>query len=544
VRVLASHGLSGLASSFDVGARLRRAVVGGLSAEANETVIHGRSMRANHIRRALEELGPTFIKLGQILSTRSDLLPPDYTTELRNLQDNVPPADWNLVRRLVELELGQPLEMLFRSFEAAPLAAASIGQVHAAVLQDGRKVVVKVQRPGIQPVIEQDLSILADVARVASNRVAMIQRADAVGFVGEFAWTLRAELDFVREGRSADVLREGLRELRGIRIPEVHWPYSTSRVLTMERLEGIRVDNVNELVAAGHDPAQLVHRMVTSLACQVFNLGVYHADPHPGNFVVCPDGTVGVLDFGQVGTIDDRLRERLLLLALACAERDPTRIVDEMSMLGAVPAGWDRRAMERDIAHLIGRYVGVPLRNIPIIEAINDVMMMIQTHGLRLPAELALMAKTLSMTEALARQLDPDVNVIEIVEPTIRRSMRRLYSPTFWVDRLKARPLEMMMLGAALPGHIQRLLSRIDRNDLTFHIHYDELPETLRAMNSMVNRLAMAIVTAAAGLSWAVLLLAIQPGLKSWTGAAFVVGFVLLVMMALNVLARIWRNGR
>jgi ubiquinone biosynthesis protein len=271
---------------------------------------------------------------------------------------------------------------------------------------------------------------------------------------------------------------------------------------------------------------------------------VYHADPHPGNFVVCSGGSIGMLDYGQVGTIDDRLRERLLLLALACAERDPTRIVDEMAMLGAVPAGWDRKSMERDIAHLIGRYIGVSLRDIRITDAINDVMAMIQMHGLRLPAELALMAKTLTMTEALARQLDPDVNVVEIVEPIIRKSMRRLYAPGFWVDRLKSRPLEVMMLGSALPGHIQRLLSRIDRNDLTFHIHYDELPETLRAMNSMVNRLAMAIITAAAGLSWAVLLLAIQPGIRSWTGIAFVVGFGLLVMMVLNVLARIWRNGR
>jgi len=544
VRVLASHGLSGLTSSFDVRARLRRALIGGLAAEPSVTVIHGRSLRAMHVRRAMEELGPTFIKLGQILSTRSDLLPAEYTEELKRLQDDVPPAPWESVRALLQEELGRPPEEVFATFDQVPLAAASIGQVYAATLHDGRGVVVKVQRPGIRPVIEQDLSILGDIARVASNRVPMVQRADVVGFVGEFGWILRAELDFVREGRNADALHDGLKRIRGIRVPEVMWELSTSRVLTLERLEGIRVDRIDALRAAGHDPHQLVHRIVASLSHQVFNLGLYHADPHPGNFVVCEDGTIGMLDFGQVGSIDDRLRERLLLLALACAERDPTRIVDEMSMLGAVPAGWDRKSMERDIAHLIGRYVGVPLRDIPITDAINDVMAMIQMHGLRLPAELALMAKTLSMTEALARQLDPDVNVVEIVEPIIRQSMHRFYSPGFWVDRLKARPLEVMMLSAALPGHIQRLLSRIDRNDLTFHIHYDELPETLRAMNSMVNRLAMAIITAAAGLSWAVLLLAIQPGIRSWTGIAFVMGFAVLVLMALNVLARIWRNGR
>jgi ubiquinone biosynthesis protein len=314
--------------------------------------------------------------------------------------------------------------------------------------------------------------------------------------------------------------------------------------LTLERLDGIRIDRREALCEAGHDPPQLVNRIVNALATQVFTLGVYHADPHPGNFVVCDDGSIALLDFGQVGTIDDRLRERLLMLALACAERDPGRIVDEMSMLGAVPAGWDRRAMERDIGHLIARYVGVPLRQVPIIDAIDDVMLMIRKHGLRLPAELALIAKTLSMTEALARQLDPNANVIDIVEPTIRQSVRHLYSPMFWADRLKARPLEVMMLGAAFPGHIQRLLSRIDRNDLTFHIHYDELPETIRAMNSMVNRLAIAIVTAASGLTWAILLLALRPSWKSWEGLLFALGFIMLVMLGMNLIARIWRNGR
>ena len=221
VRVLAAHGLSGLTSSFDIRARFRRAIVGGLAAEPEETVIRGRSVRAAHIRTAMQDLGPTFIKLGQILSTRSDLLPEEYINELKRLQDNVPPAPWEEIQSLIERELGGPIGALFRTLDTTPLAAASIGQVYAGELFDGRNVVVKVQRPGVQHVIEEDLSILADIARVASNRVAMIQRADAIGFVAEFAWTLRAELDFVREGRSADTLREGLAKVKGIRVPDV-----------------------------------------------------------------------------------------------------------------------------------------------------------------------------------------------------------------------------------------------------------------------------------------------------------------------------------
>jgi ubiquinone biosynthesis protein len=544
VRVLAAHGLSGLTSLFDVRARLRRMVFGGLSPESEPVTIRGRSVRAVHLRQALEQLGPTFIKLGQVLSTRVDLLPEEYIDELRKLQDDVPAAPWDAIRAVIESELGGAIEDHFAYVDPVPVAAASIGQVHAARLRDGRPVVIKVQRPAIKPLIEEDLAILAAVARIASNRVALVQRADAEGFVSEFAWVLRAELDFRTEGRNADAIREGLSRMRGVRIPEVLWDFTTDRVLTLESIGGIRIDRRADLIAAGHKPEAIVHRLCEALATQIFVNGQYHADPHPGNFLVTADGAVAILDFGQVGVVDDRLRERLLLLAVACAERDPTRIVDEMAMLGAFPPGWDRRGMERDIAHLVSRYVGVSLREIRIVDAIDDVMFMIRKHGVRLPAELVSMAKTLSMSEALARQLDPDVNVIDIVEPTIRRALRQLYSPAFWANRLKARPLEIAMLGAALPGHVQRLLSRIDRNDLTFHIHYDELPDTLRAMNSMVNRLAIAIVTAAAGLSWAVLFLATQPAWMTWQGGLFGLAFVAVVMMTLNLVLRIWRSGR
>lgn len=536
VRVLLAHGLGGLIAPFDPRGRDTAAQE---DVEPAERVIN---RRARHLRRAVEELGPTFIKLGQILSTRADLLSPIYIHQLEQLQDAVPPDDGNAIREIVEQELGGAVEAVFASFDLVPLAAASIGQVHAATLHDGRTVVVKVQRPGVAALIQQDLLILADVARIAEQRSATLRQHDLSGLIREFSWTIRAELDYEREARNLERFRHAFETNPAIRIPEVMRDLTSSRVLTMERIDGIPIDDVGSVRAAGHDTVRLVESIIQMLAEGILDIGLFHADPHPGNFVVDRDGALVVYDFGLVGSIDERLRERLLLLALACAERDASRIVDEITQLGAVRPGWDRKVMERDISHLVGQYVGAPLESLPLPMILGDVMAMMRRHRLRLPSELALLAKTAAMAESLSRTLNPQINVIELVDPTIRHAMKRFYSLGFWKDRLRARPLEAALLGASLPGHIQRILSRIDRNDLTFHIHYEELPETIRGLNSMVNRLALAILSAAGMIGFAMLYLAMQPTFGTWHGWLFGTAFLAIAAMTLTVLIRIWRS--
>lgn len=542
-KTLIAHGLGGLVAPLDLGGSIRRLLRSQANTDATGKVIDRKS-RPVHLRLALEELGPTFVKLGQILSTRADLLPPGYIAELEKLQDRVPPEPFEAIAAVLEKELGARLADLFATVDPVPIAAGSIGQVHAARLPDGIDVVVKVQRPGVDLNIFEDLEILAHMARLGEARSGILKRADVVGLVKEFAWTIRAELDFRREGSNAERLGDHFADDPGIAIPNVYQEYSTHKVLTLSRIDGVRIDRFRQDAASTASASGIAERLVIAFARQILDLGMFHADPHPGNFLVREDGTIGILDFGMVGMIDDRLRERLLLLALAVSDRDSTRLVDEFALIGALPVGWNRHLMERDISHLVSQYVGASLQDIPLSVIVNDAMDLIRRHGLRLPSELALLAKTASMLEALCRRLDPEINVVLIVTPTIRHSMKRFYSPAFWGKRLRLQPLDAMLLGASLPGQVQRLLSRIDRNDLTFHVHYDELDKTLQNLNRMVNRLALAVMTAAAWVGLILLFSAVRPDLSQFPGNLFFMASGILVLAVLYGLVQIWRSGR
>lgn len=542
-RSLVRHGLGGLLGPVDVGGRIRQRVPG-LSRTLDPGRDALRRSRPVHLREALEELGPAFVKLGQILSTRADLLPPAYIVELERLQDQVPSEPFDQIRLTVERELGTTIELAFRHFVEVPLAAASIGQVHAAELPDGTRVVVKVQRTGIERTIVEDLDILSDMARMGEARSPLLRQADVTGLVKEFSWTIRSELDYRREAANADLFHSALNDGVTVRIPKSFPTHSSRRVLTMERIDGERIDQMRKRAVNGVSPEEIAHRLVGTTADQILRIGTFHADPHPGNFLVCANGALGMLDYGMVGTIDERLRERLMLLAIAVSARDSTRIVDELALLGVLSAGWDRRLMERDVSRLVSQYVGASLRDLPLSMILQDAMNLIRRHGIRMPSELALLAKTASMLESLSRRLDPDINVIAAVKPMIRGASREFLSPGFWAGRFRLLPLDTMLLTAAMPGHIQRLLSRIDRNDLTFHVHYDELPETLRSLNGMVNRLAFAIMTAAAWLGTIAIFLAVDPDLTGVEGVLFGIAFMALAGMVMYGMYSVWRSGR
>lgn len=452
---------------------------------------------AEHVRLALEELGTAAIKLGQILSTRPDLVPPDFIAELEKLRDRVPPVPAEAIVEIIERELCCAVEEIFDSFEQEPLAAASIGQVHAATLRDGTRVVIKVRKPGVAETVAVDLAILADLAQRSARSELAAGRYDFEGLADDFAWTLRAELDYVREGRNADRLRETLADDPRVVIPKIHWRLTTTSVLVMDRVDGIRIGEVDKLDEAGISRPPLARASADILMKQVFGSGFFHADPHPGNFLVLDDGRVALLDFGMVGQLDEEVRHAFLQLLIATVRQDAATVTDGLEALGVLRTPAAREGVRRDIGHLLDRYYGLSIDQFAIGEYIVDLLSVVQRHSLQLPAELALVLKTVAMSDGLWRQLDPSFNAAEVAEPFVQDAAVEMYSPKTWGRRLLRASGDTVELGAYLPGQLRRIASRLDRGEFQVTLRHRDLDELINRLSSMVTRLSIAVVAAA-----------------------------------------------
>jgi len=497
------------------------------------------------LRLALEALGPTFVKLGQILSTRPDLLPPDYIAELSRLQDTVPPVPWETIQNCLEEELGTPLSAHFASFDPQPIAAASLAQVHPATLRDGTEVVVKVQRPHIRQVIETDLEILSDLAWLAQQHTPLGELYDLPEIAEEFAYTLRAELDYRREGRNADRFRENFADEPALYIPQVYWETTTRRVLTLERIRGIKIDDIEALDAAGYDRKRIALHAARIIIQEVLVDGFFHADPHPGNFVVMPGEVIGAMDFGMVGYLDRRLREDLVRLYIAAVQMDSEAVAERLIRMGAARQQVDRNSLSRDIARLLRKYQGLPLKEIRAQEVVRDIMPIAFRHHLRLPSDLWLLGKTLGMMEGVGLKLDPDFDIFAVSEPYVRRLMRQVWLPDHWGPSLLRGITDWAELTSLAPRQAVRLLEQAERGELQIRLRLQELEETTARMDRMASRLALSILVAAFIVALALLIPALnlnaQWGIITWL---VILGFIVASFLGLWLLITIWRAGR
>ncbi len=501
--------------------------------------------RPEHIRMALEELGATFIKLGQILSTRADLLPPDFQAELAKLQDQAPLVSNDAIQAVLREELGRPIEEVFATFDLVPLAAASIGQAHAATLADGTEVVVKVRRPGVVQQVEEDLEILQDLAAAASRRWELADQYDVVGLAQEFAQTLRAELDYVREGRSAERFAENFRDDGDVHIPRVYGETSTARVLTLERIRGLKINDLAALEAGGIDRKALAVRASRVLLKMVFEDGFFHADPHPGNFFVEGDGRIGLIDFGMVGSVDERTQDQLVRLLLAITSQDPDRLVDTFLELGVARRRVDRALLRRDLEHLLSRYYGRPLGELALGALIEEALGIVRRHRLQLPVNLALLLKTAVMSEGLGMQLDPDFRLATVLEPYAQRLMLRQFSPLLWTRRLGQASLDAARLGVELPQQARRLMAELERGGLEVGMRPTGVEPLVQRAERMVNRLVLSMLASAFTIALAVLMAVFHPpGWEQGAGGLFSIGFVLAGALGVYLVWSILRSGR
>lgn len=449
------------------------------------------------VRRTLEDLGPTYVKLGQLMSTRPDIFPPEYIAEFSKLLDAVPPFPAEVAQEQIERELGKPLAELFARFDPLPEASASIGQVHCAVLPGGEQVVVKVQRPGIRQTIESDLDLLLRQVRFLEAHSAVLREYRVTEIIEEFGQGLRDELDYVREGRNAERLRQVLHRDPRITIPKVYWKLTTRQVITLEDVTGSKLMDLDRLRQEGYDLSAIAKKIAEIYLHQVFVAGVFHADPHPANILV-HDDQLSLVDFGLVGFLSQTLKDDLRDLFVALLLQDVEEITDSVLRLGAVAhLPKDTSDLQKDIQRLLHRYHGLSLEHVSLADSLREIMEVAFRHRIRLPSDLALLARTLLILEGLTRRLDPEFNLVEFAQPFLSRMLRERLSPQRLGNEALRTLRTMSRLASSLPRRSETLLEQLERGEATVGIEIKWLDRIMLKLDVLANRLAFSVIIAA-----------------------------------------------
>ncbi len=537
VATLTRHGLGWLFAQLEGEASNRRGFGSGGAA--------ARQKQAVELRLAMEELGATFIKLGQALSSRPDLLPMETVMELSKLQDEVPPMEFDLIRPVIETELGGEIQQFYTDFDPTPIASASIGQVYAARLKTGQAVVVKVVRPGVEQLVQQDLEILTDMASWMAIHTELGEMYDLPALMDEFAYRLRSELDYKREGHNADQFRENFYGDPRVYVPRVYWELTTSRVITMERVYGIKLNDAEALDRAGINRRVVAENSAHIIVRGVFEHGYFHPDPHPGNFFVQPDGSLAVIDFGMMGRFSPHMRECILRMGLAVVRADPDGLVDELLDAGMTGRKVKLVHLRQDVAHILERYAGCTFEELTATQVLSDVMDMAMRNGLQLPSEMAILGRLIAIGEGIAVMLCPGFRMLEFAEPYVKRFYAEKRSPGNLAPELFRSTQEMLEFILRLPRQASRLLGQLERGQLEFNINYDGLREFTRKMQGMTNRLAISAILAAVIIALGLTTVVYHPAEWQKFGEyLFAFAFISSLVMGAILMFTIWRSGR
>ncbi len=500
--------------------------------------------RSTRIRMALTELGPTFIKLGQVLSLRPDLIGIELADELTQLQSEVPADSPQQVRELVEKSLGRPISEAYAEFDDVAIASASIGQVHRAKLQDGTHVVVKVQHTGIEAKVHEDMEVMAGLA-VLADRIPDLAAWKPQVLVEQLSRSLKRELNFSRELQNLQNFSRALVKFKGVCIPRSFPELSTSRILTMEYIEGVAVNKLTSDVA-NDEQRQAIARLAADVYVEmIFTLGAYHADPHPGNILVVNGTDLGLLDFGMVGRIDDRLRESIEEMLLAVLSRDVSMLATLIKRVGRTPPRLDDSLLSIDVADLVANYGSQSLQNFDLAGALNDVTDIMHRHQISLPPQTSLLIKMLVTLEGTLHQLAPKFSLIEVMQPFFRRMWIRRLSPKRQAKRIRRVYFELEALLETLPGQVSSVMQLIQEGRLDVHLAH-------KGLNPSVNRLVLGILISSVFLGSSVLLAYEVPPLlfmqPVWWGVERLslfglLGYALSMMVGLRLVMAINRSG-
>ena len=497
------------------------------------------------VRCAMQDLGPTFVKLGQVMATRVDLLPPEWTAELGKLQNAVPALPFAEVRPQLVEDLGAEPEAVFERLEEAPLAAASLAQTHRAWLADGSAVVLKVRRPGIRDTVEADLRLMARLAEIVEERAPDLRRYHPAEVVQQFSASLRRELDFAAEGRNAERIAANFAGHDEVVVPRVYWEWTSERLNVQECLQGIAGTDLAAVDAAGLDRAQLAATGAGIVLKMVLEDGFFHADPHPGNIFYLPDGRIGVIDFGMVGRVSEQRRFQIVQLLHGLVERESAPVADVLMEWGEGGGEVDEARLQADVGAFVDQYRGVPLKDLHMGLMLTDVTTILRDNGLSLPPDLALMIKAFLTLEGMGRQLDPDFDMAGAARPFLQRVVLQRYSPRTLLKRGRRTALDAMELVGDLPRELRRLLRTARRGRLHMQVEVTSLKAFGEQVDRAANRLTMGVITAALVVGSSIVMNSAGGGVSSrWLLALGVLGFVGAGLIGLWILLSIWRSGR
>jgi ubiquinone biosynthesis protein len=501
--------------------------------------------QAGQFVAALAELGPTFIKFGQALSARADLLPPEYIEALSTLQDLVPPVPFKGIQAVLTAELGKDPKEIFAEINTTPLASASIGQVYAARLWTGEDVVVKVVRPGAEKMFEQDIEILTDMADWAAQHTAIGKLYDLPALIDEFAYTVRAEFDYLREGRNAESFKRNFSTDIDVYIPSVHWEYTTRRVITLERVAGLKINDLAGLEAAGINRQIVAENLMHFALRQIFEFGLYHADPHPGNFFVQPDGSLAVVDFGMVGRLSNKTKLAFFGIAQAVERRDSDVMVDELLNYGIFTGDVDRKSFARDIQRLFDRFSSASIVEMSATQVLTDIMAIILRNGLQLPSELVAMTRAITISEGTGMALYPDFKLLDFAAPYVRRFWKEERSPKKMMPLISQTMLDSMELGLDMPRRINRLMNQVERGQLQVGLNPRFVGEMMSQLQKMTNRMTLGMILSAVIIALALVMVIYRS--ETWQVLGnWIFGFALIssIIFGIWLIWSILRSGR
>ncbi|MDB9308125.1 AarF/ABC1/UbiB kinase family protein [Aphanizomenon sp. CS-733/32] len=493
-----------------------------------------RKAQAIWIKTTFLDLGPTFIKIGQLFSTRADIFSAEYVEELSKLQDRVPAFSYEQVEGIIEQELGKKISVLFQDFDPVPLAAASLGQVHKAVLYTGESVVVKVQRPGLKKLFEIDLGILKGIARYFQNHPKWGRGRDWMGIYEECCRILWEEIDYLNEGRNADTFRRNFRIYDWVKIPRVYWRYATSRVITLEYVPGIKVSQYDALDAAGVDRKAIARYGAQAYLHQLLNNGFFHADPHPGNLAVSPDGALIFYDFGMMGTIKSNVREGLMETLFGIAQKDGDRVVKSLVDLGAIAPVEDMGPVRRSVQFMLDNFMDKPFENQSVAAISEDLYELAYDQPFRFPATFTFVMRAFSTLEGVGKGLDPEFNFMEVAQPYAMQLMTDNSSSegNSFLNELSRQAVQVSSTALGLPRRLEDTLDKIERGDIRLRVRSVETERLIRRQGNIQLGISYALIISGFTIAATILLVSHYIWLASLIGLiAASVSFLLIRLL-------------